>query len=175
MTLENVLIQAVGVLGTVVYFLSFQCKTNKRLFRLQLLSYVFYTLHLFLLGSSTGAISYVLNLVRSFCLSSDNKFLKSRKMCGILCALQLTTLALTWAGALSILPILANIASTVAGYTHNPRTVRRAAMYVNSPLWIIYDISIGSYAGILDEVVSVASIVISLIRYGSKNLDKVEM
>ena len=47
-------------------------------------------------------------------------------------------------------------------------------MFINSPLWIIYDILVGSWAGILDEVVTEASMIISIIRYGWKALDRVE-
>lgn len=38
---------------------------------------------------------------------------------------------------------------------------------INSPLWIVYDIVVGSWAGILDEIVSE----VSMIRYGWKNMD----
>lgn len=48
-------------------------------------------------------------------------------------------------------------------------------MFINSPLWIIYDILVGSWAGILDEVVSEVSIIISIARYGWKNLDKIDV
>ncbi len=48
-------------------------------------------------------------------------------------------------------------------------------MFINSPLWIIYDILVGSWAGILDEVVSEASMIISIARYGWKNLDKIDV
>lgn len=44
-------------------------------------------------------------------------------------------------------------------------------MFVNSPLWIIYDVIVGSWAGILDEVVTELSIIISIIRFGWNNLD----
>ena len=39
---------------------------------------------------------------------------------------------------------------------------------------IIYDILVGSWAGILDEVVGEASMIISIARYGWKNLDKID-
>ena len=84
------------------------------------------------------------------------------------------TLIFTWDGWPSILPVAANIASTLGGYTHNPRKIRIAGMFINSPLWIVYDIIVGSWAGILDEVISEVSMVISIIRYGWKNLDTVE-
>ena len=65
-------------------------------------------------------------------------------------------------------------ASTIGGYTHNARKIRIAGIFINSPLWIVYDILVGSWAGVLDELISEASMIISICRYGWKNLDKVE-
>lgn len=172
--MKFILIQAIGFIGTVVFFLSYQCKQNKNLFRVQFVSYLCYTTHLLLLGAVTGGISYILNTVRSFCLGSKSKFLKSPAMCGIICALQLVALYFTWDGWYSVLPVAANIAATVGGYTHNARKIRIAGIFINSPLWIVYNVIVGSWAGILDEIVSEASMIISIIRYGWKNLDIVE-
>ena len=44
-------IQLIGVAGTLLFFLSYQCRSNRNLFRVQLLSYLFYTAHLLLLGA----------------------------------------------------------------------------------------------------------------------------
>ena len=167
-------IQTVGILGTVLFFLSYQCRKNQNLFRVQLVSYLCYTTHLLMLGAVTGGISYVLNTVRSFCLSSSFAFLKSWWTCGIICALQVITLYFTWDGWWSVLPVVANIAATVGGYTGNARNIRIAGIFVNSPLWIVYDIAVGSWAGIIDEIASEASMLLSVYRYGWKNLDTTE-
>ena len=174
MSIKFILIQAVGFLGTFLFFLSYLCKSNKSLFRVQFASYLCYTVHLLMLGATTGGISYILNTVRSFCLGSKNAFLKTKWMCSIICILQLITLLFTWNGWWSLLPVAANIASTIGGYTYNARKIRIAGMVINSPLWIIYDIIVGSWAGILDEIVSEASMMISIYRYGWKNLDTTE-
>lgn len=174
MSIQAILIQLIGFIGTGLFFASFQCKTNKNLFRIQFLSYLFYTLHLLLLGAVTGGISYVINTVRSFCLGSRSDFLKSRTMCVIICGMQMIAMVVTWNGWISILPVAANIASTIGGYTHNARKVRVAGIFVNSPLWIIYNIIVGSWAGIVDEIISEASMILSIIRFGWKNLDRVE-
>ena len=168
-------IQLIGVAGTLLFFLSYQCRSNRNLFRVQLLSYLFYTAHLLLLGAMTGGVSYMINTLRSFCLGSRWKFAHSCAMCAIICAMQLAALALTWSGWISILPVAANIAATLGGYTHNPRKIRIAGMFVNSPLWIVYDLCVGSWAGILDEAVTEGSMILSIIRFGWKNLDREEM
>ena len=174
MSLNDILIQAIGFVGTILFFLSYQCKSNKNLFRVQFVSYLCYTTHLLLLGALTGGISYILNTLRSFCLSSKSAFLRSKTMCLLICALQVLALCFTWSGWLSILPVAANIASTIGGYTHNGRKIRIAGMFINSPLWIVYNICVGSWAGLLDEIISEASMIISIFRYGWKNLDSVE-
>lgn len=174
MTIEDVLVQLIGFVGTGLFFLSFQCKENKKLFRVQLFSYLFYTSHLLLLGATTGGVSYMINCMRSFCLQSKWNFAKSNTMCVILCGLQIVAMKLTWSGWISLLPVIANIASTIGGFTKNPQKVRITGMFINSPLWIIYNIIVGSWAGILDEIVSELSMVVSIIRFGWRNLDKIE-
>ena len=172
--MNDFFVQGIGFLGTILFFLSYQFKSNKMLFRVQFVSYLCYTVHLLMLGAITGGISYILNTVRSFCLGSKHPFLKSKTMCWIICILQVFTLILTWDRWWSILPVAANIAATIGGYTRNPRKIRIAGMFINSPLWIVYDILVGSWAGILDEVVTEASMIISICRYGWKNLDTVQ-
>ena len=167
-------IQLIGVAGTLLFFLSYQCRSNRNLFRVQLLSYLFYTAHLLLLGALTGGVSYMINTLRSFCLGRRWKFAHSQGMCAIICAMQLAALALTWSGWVSILPVAANIAATLGGYTHNPRKLRIAGMFVNSPLWIVYDLCVGSWAGLLDEAVTEGSMILSIVRFGWKNLDREE-
>ena len=95
-------------------------------------------------------------------------------MCLIICLLQVATLVFTWDGWQSILPVAANIAATIGGYTYNGRKIRIAGIFINSPLWIVYDVIVGSWAGVVDELVSEASMIISIFRYGWKNLDSVE-
>lgn len=141
---------------------------------MQFVSYLIYTLHLMLLGAVTGGVSYIINTFRSFCLGSRWKFAKSRTMCAAICLMQVLALALTWAGWISLLPVAANIAATIAGYTRNGRTIRVVGMLVNSPMWMVYNLICGSMAGVLDEAVTEVSMLVSIMRFGWKNLDKVE-
>ena len=114
---------------------------------------------------------YMINIIRSFCLGSSYKPAHTKTMCAVICLMQVAALFFTWSGWLSLLPVTANIAATIAGYTHSARKVRIVGMLVNSPLWIVYNLIVGSWAGILDEAVSEISMIVSIIRYGWKNLD----
>ena len=80
--------QLLAILGAVLYFLSYQCKDNCKLYAMQFLSYLFYIAHFIILGALTGGRSYVLNLARSLFLASKWEFARSNKMCVILCSMQ---------------------------------------------------------------------------------------
>ena len=165
--------QFLAILGAVLYFLSYQCRNNRKLYATQFFSYLVYTVHFIILGAMTGGLSYILNLARSLFLASKWKFARSNKMCVILCSIQIVILITTWSGWISFLPICANIASTIGGYTHNAQKIRIAGILINSPLWIIYDLIIGSWAGAIDELASMASGIISIQRYGWNNLNEI--
>mgnify|MGYP005765334563 CR=1 FL=1 len=165
--------QFLAVLGAVLYFFSYQCRDNRKLYAAQFFSYLVYTVHFIILGAMTGGLSYILNLARSLFLASKWKFARSGGMCALLCSVQVIILVTTWEGWISVLPICANIASTVGGYTHNARKIRIAGIFINSPLWIIYDLIIGSWAGAADELASMISGLISIRRYGWNKLNEI--
>lgn len=165
MDIKSLLIQGLGILGTVAYLLSYQFKRNKDLFRMQFISSIFYGLHFFFLGAYTGALSSMITLLRAFCLSSDNKILRSKGACIIVCTLQVLFGIITFEGYYSFFPMIANISLTITGYTNNPEMIRFAGMCINSPLWIVYDVIVGSWAGVIDELITEASIITSIFRY----------
>lgn len=174
MGLPNWIIQLIGLGGTAAYLLSFQFKKNRHLFMMQAASYCFYFIHFYLLGALTGAFCYSINLIRSVFLSSKKSWSHSRYACAALCILQVVAMSLTWGGWISLLPCVANIASTIGCFSGNPRKIRTANLFINSPLCAIYAIIVGSLAGVLDELTSMASIIISIVRFGWKNLDNTD-
>ena len=174
MDLKFLLAQILAIAGAVLYFLSYQCRDNRKLYIMQFFSYLVYTVHFLILGAMTGGLSYILNIARSLFLASKSQAARRKKMCFFLCAMQINVLNTRWSGWISILPVLANIATTVGGYTHNAQKIRIAGIFINSPLWIAYDIIIGSWAGAADELISMASGLVSIKRFGWKNLNQTD-
>ena len=161
----KIFVQIIGLIGTCFFFLSYQFKNNKTLFRVQLISYIFYTIHFILLGAITGAASYATNLLRSFFLSSENKKFHEMKFCVLICIIQIAVGIITWKGYISLLPMIGNVVLTIGNYTYNPKIIRFTGLFINSPLWMIHNIIVGSIAGIIDEAVMMLSIIISLFRF----------
>ena len=165
MDYKSLCIQSLGFLGTTIYLLSFQFKNNKSLFTCQLISYIFYATHFLLLGAYTGCLSSFGSLLRACFLVSNNEKLHTKKACAFVCLVQILIGVFTFEGWYSILPVIANTSLTIAGFTNNPRHIRTIGIFINSPMWIIYDAIVGSWAGVIDEIITEASIIISVFRY----------
>ena len=86
----------------------------------------------------------------------------------ILSAVCIVILAFTWKGAISLLPFAALIASNVGYWTNNAQKIRLSNLACASPCWLIYDILVGSWGGVLNESITLGSILLSIYRYGWK-------
>lgn len=162
----NLFIQLLGFVGTGLYFLSYQYKDNRKLFKIQYISYFFYVSHFFLLKAYTGSFSYLVNLIRCHYLSRNNHRSDARTICIVFCFLQVLVAIFTWDSWISLLPVVANIASTIASFTNSAKKIRLTGLFINSPLWIIYNIIVKSWAGVIDELICLTSLVISIFRHG---------
>ena len=98
MDLKFLLAQILAIAGAVLYFLSYQCRDNRKLYIMQFFSYLVYTVHFLILGAMTGGLSYILNIARSLFLASKWQAARSKKMCFFLCAMHIIVLITTWSG-----------------------------------------------------------------------------
>lgn len=169
MDYRMIFIQSLGIIGSCVYFFSYQFNKNKSLFKVQIVSFIFYFLHFLLLKAFTGALSSLAALLRLCFLVSNRKDFHSKRACVFLCLVQVLVGIITFEGFISILPVIANVSLTIAGFSNSPKQIRLTGLIINSPLWIIYDIVVGSWAGVIDELITEVSIIISMFRYRSSN------
>ena len=170
--LKFIVIQAVGLIAAGIYSLSYQFKDNKTLFRIQFASFICFSLHFILLGAVTGAVSNLINLVRSYFLGSNNEKLHSKWACAFICLLLVLACIFTWDGPISLLPVIANGAVTIGGFLNSEKKLRLIMIFINAPCWITHDVIVGSWSGALDETIVLIAVIISIFRLGWKNLDK---
>lgn len=169
--MNEYLVQAIGFVGVALFILSYQIRSNRGLFFCQLLGCVVFCVQFFLMGAYTGAISLIVNIVRNVLLLKSNVWAWARGRGTLLAILLLLTAmtAFTWAGWISLLPF-ASVAVTSVGYwTHNARKIRVSQLF-GSPCTLIYDLIVGSWGGALSEGIAIVSILVSILRFGWKNL-----
>jgi len=65
---------------------------------------------------------------------------------------------------INFLPIIGQIFGALAVWQTKPRTIR-LLMLVPRPLWFIYNLVVGSYAGMTAEIFILMSVLIGIIRF----------
>lgn len=171
--MNEYIIQGIGFLGVALFIISYQIRSNRALFLCQLMGCIVFCIQFFLMGAYTGAISLIINIARNLLLlkSNDWKWAKSQVTLAVIIVLLLVMTIYTWAGWISVLP-LASVAVTSIGYwTQNAQKIRLSQLF-GSPCTLLYDILVHSWGGAVNEAIAILSIIISIIRFGWRNLGK---
>lgn len=165
--------QLIGWIGTIINTLSFQAKNTIHMVLLQALAGIVFGTHYLLLGAVTaGLIQFIFtgNIILLSFNSDDWKNWKGWKW--VISGIVIIISALTWNGIISIIPCCCSIIATFVNWSRNGKTIRLWRLIVLSPLWIFYDILVHSWPGIVLELIAMSSVLISIFRYGLKNLDQ---
>jgi len=167
--------QIIGFIGTGLLVFSYQFKESKKLFIVQMFSNIAYILHFFMLGAFSGSINIAIALVRNFVLINSGKgWARNKYWLWLFISLHIIVTIFTYQDMFSLLPCIGMVAITIASWTRNGKKIRMTNIFVNSPSWLIYDIYTVSYSGIVCEVLTLLSVIISFFRHGVKALDQAD-
>ena len=166
----DIFIQGIGFLGVIAFIVSYQIKSNRALYIFQLLGSLLFCIQFFMLGAYSGCLSMLLNILRYALLTKYNewKWVQRKELSWAFCAAFAVVLIFTWAGPVTILAFLASSVSTIFYWTNNAKMIRGANLFCASPCWLIYDIFAGSWGGVLNETITLTSIIVSVVRFGWK-------
>ena len=169
----HIIANGFGVLSTLCFIASFQVKSNKGLYLIQSVANVFYGIQFYLLGATGGLFNMGMQIVRNLllCKKEEWKWLQHPAMAPLLCVPSLIYMIVTWNSLLDLLPFIAMTVGTFGYWTDSAKKLRVAELFGVSPAWMTYDLIEGAYGGVLNELVILASIVFSIIRFGWKGLD----
>ena len=162
-----------GVLSTICFIISFQVKSNKKLYLIQNLANVFYGTQFFLLGAYGGLFNMVMQILRNMLLlkKDDWKWLSWKGWAWILCLPSLIYLYFTWTSWIDLLPFIAYVGGTLGYWTNRAKILRLVELFCVAPAWLTYDFISAAYGGVLNELVILGSVILSIIRFGWKGLD----
>ncbi len=136
-----------------------------------MLGCIVFCLQFFIMGAYTGAIGLIVNIIRNVLLLKSNvwKWAKGRTTLYFILLLLAIMTAYTWAGWISLLPFVSVAVTTIGYWTHNAQKIRLSQL-IGSPCTLTYDLIIRSWGGALSEGIAIVSILISIYRFGWKNL-----
>ena len=162
--MNNILIQIIGGIGYFLLALSFFHKKKKDILLMQVIAYIFFTIHYYLLNAITGTICNVLGLISLiiiYYLSIKKK--KKDKIVLIMIPILVGISLLTYQNIYSIFPIISIIISLLS-FINDDENVIRFIGIISAIGWLIYAIVYHSYVAIAFEVFTISSTVIAYIK-----------
>lgn len=168
MTYLMILSTVFGVLGIAANIAIFWQKDRKRLLTVKLFADIAWTTHYALLRAWTGAATCGISIIReTVFLNRKNKWAKSVLWLVLFILLSVISGIVTWKNIVNILPVCAAILSVISFAIAKPHLTRAFQIFI-SVSFLIYDIYCLSYAGMVNEVCTLTSVVFALLYYGRK-------
>lgn len=172
--MKEFIAQGIGFAALALSLASYQCKSSRRLFRVQLLGNFLYLTHFLLLGAYSASVSLLISCIRNLILVGKGPLSAWKGWLWIIVAANVGATVLVWENWFSILPCIGVVTFTLGCWTRNGKKLRIANLFFSTPAWLIYDLYTRSYSAIINECLTIASTVISVCRFGWKALDTVE-
>ena len=142
------------------------------LFILQGLGCAAFFCQFFLLEAYSGCVSQILCISRNLVLSRYNKWawVRWKGWIGVVAVCIAVITYFTWDGPVSIFPVIAIMGGTIGMWSNNAVKIRMFNLCSVSPAWIVYDIIVGAYTGILNESILIGSILVSIYKFGWREM-----
>ena len=162
----DVLVQGLGVLGIAASVIAFQCKKHKSIMIFRTANESFFAIQYGLLGAFTGMAMNIIGSIRNLIFARLVEKGKSTiPLRFVFSAVFVAFAIFTWDGVKSILVGVAKVVSTFA-YGSSDTGVVRVLVLATTLTWWVYNLLVGSIAGVICETFTIVSIVVSLFRYG---------
>lgn len=155
---------AVGFVALTVAVFVFLLKRRRHIIAAKLATDAIYSIHFALLGSYTASAINLIGVLRGAVFyNKERKWASSRAWCIFFVLLTLGSSALTWAGAISLLPAVGSSLAVVGLWSSSTLRLRILNL-AGITLWLIYTVIIFSPAAIICNVIYVTTIIISLVK-----------
>lgn len=170
----NIIVHLFGIGAMISLFLIYQQKSRKNIILCKLSADIFWTFHYFCLGAPAGMIPNLVGFFREIVFYNRNskKWANTPLWVALFIVVNLSLGLRTFDKWYNIIPIVASSFVTISLWINNPNLTKIISAPVSAS-FLIYDIFVGSYIGIVNESISILSIAIYFIKtVGGKINDK---
>jgi len=163
---NNLIAQGIGMVGLIFAIISFQNNKRNLILIFLGLAQMCFIVHFALLEVWPAFAVNIVAVVRtfSFLLRGRKRWMEKNTLMYVFIFLFCIAGALSWNGALSLLPVMAMTIETFGLWKKNPRLIR-SIVIIPRPLWITYNAIHHSYAGVLTELFVVGSLIAGIVRF----------
>ncbi len=165
MDINMIITQFIGAIGYGTLALSYFKKNKKEILFMEIIAYIFFTIHYYLLNGITGAIC---NLIGLFALVSiylfDKYKLKNKYLVSIFFVIILLIInIMNFQNIYSIFPMIASTIVIISFLSNDENKIRIVGV-ISAICWLIYAIVYKSYIAIVFEVITLINVFLALFR-----------
>ena len=161
--------EIIGLIGTAANALIYQQNTRQRILKVKLMSDVLWALQFLLNGGYSGLGVSCIGIVReTVFLNAHRKWARGKKWLIVFVISSVFSSLLTYKTPINLLPGIASILSVFSFWRANPKLTRFLSFPICACM-LTYALSIGSWSSTLNEVITLVSSTVGVIRYRKSN------
>jgi len=168
----DILTQVIGFVGMGLCISSFACKRSNWIVLLQVVGNGLFIVHFLMLGAYSGCINIAIAVCSNVVLLF---FMNGKRWAAwagwrwLFCLLAALACMATWKDLYSLLPCISAVFFVLTNWTCRETVIRLGKIAVVGPGWIIYNLYVNSYSGVLSESFGIVSALFSLLYYGRRD------
>jgi len=159
-----ILAQIIGLFSFLIALVAYHQKTKKKILSTMIISNTLNFIHYFLLDAISGGITKIVAVIRDILIINKKN---SKSIFYIFVIIYLILGISLYDNLLSIIPILASFITTIAAFFGSPYIIKIVAL-LTFTLWLIYNIFVLSFAGILSNIVAIISTIFAIKKVKTK-------
>ena len=167
-------IQLIGFLGLLMSLVAFQFKKHRHIVLCKMTSELIFSIQYILLGAWTAAVLDFISVVRNFLFYKLVK--KNISTTPVIIGFGLFVVAtgfFTYDGFNSLLPTGSKLLTTISYGMKNEKWLRIITL-PSCIMWIIYNVTVGSVAGVLTDAMTLVSLLIAMYKFDIKGQNSVQ-
>ena len=157
-----ILTQLIGAVGYTTLGLSYFKKEKKQILFMQIIAYIFFVIHYYLLSGITGAICNLIGLFALITIYLCDKYkFKLKKLISLLFIILLLVInIMTFQNFYSMFPLIASVI-VVASFTEDNENIIRIIGVIAAACWLIYALVYKSYVAVVFEIITFIDVIIA--------------
>ena len=160
-----ILTQIIGGIGYATLALSYFKKEKKQILFIQIIAYIFFTIHYYLLNGITGAICNLIGLFALIAIFTFEKYkLKNKIYISMFFILLLLVInIITFQNIFSVFPMIASVIVIMSFLVDNENIIREIGV-VSAVCWLLYAIAYKSYIAIGFEFITLIDVCVAVFK-----------
>ena len=166
-------VQLIGFVGMAFCIGCFQIKSSRWMILCQMAGNLLFVVQFLMLGAYSGCATLAFGAASSLLIGLEgHAWAEWKGWRWVFALLTVAACLLTWSKPYDFFVLVGQVAFILTTWTKNGRVIRLGKLTLVGPPWIVYNLLVHSYGGVISETFGIISTLISNWRFGLKALDQ---